>query len=126
MGIPRPFLLFFFLTGENIMCRMWKKGIEKMMKTVGEFRGEKVEKTLIFYTHTHTHTHTHTCNHWKAKKIADGDFSRIVRTDDSEDLFYTSFGFKSRSVREGYLNNAHIFFTLSFLHGLALKPNGIF
>ena len=23
------------------------------------FRGSKVEKTLIFYTHTHTHTHTH-------------------------------------------------------------------
>jgi hypothetical protein len=30
-----------------------------MSKIVYDFRGQKVAKTLIFYTHTHTHTHTH-------------------------------------------------------------------
>ena len=33
------------------------------MKKECYFRGAKVAKTLIFYTHTHTHTHTHTSNH---------------------------------------------------------------
>ena len=49
------------------------------------FRDQKVEKTLIFYTHTHTHTHTHTSNHCREEKIAFGDFNRNSRKVVSDD-----------------------------------------
>ena len=32
------------------------------------FKGQKVEKTLIFYTHTHTHTHVSTAKKFFARK----------------------------------------------------------
>ena len=48
-----------------------------MSKMMYDFRGLKMEKTLIFYTYIHTYIHT--SKYCRAEKIADGDFNRNSR-----------------------------------------------
>ena len=70
-----------------------------MNKNVFDFRGSKVEKTLIFYTHTHTHLSIA-----KQKKspmaILRGATERSIRYFCLR-WFEGAIRFKRRSVRKG-------------------------
>ena len=91
-----------------------------MSKKVCYLKGQKVLKTLIFYTHTHT------SNRCQAKKIAIADFNRKGRQGASDDLFYASFGFSAGLCGEVFSCPFYYSRALSYLpsHRSALKPNG--
>ena len=90
-----------------------------MNKNVFDFRGSKVAKTLIFYTHTHTHTHLSIAEQKKSPMaILRGATERSIRYFCLR-LFGGVIRFKRRSVRKGLLTLN--FYTFTFCMDLPLN-----
>ena len=107
------------MTGEIFMCRMREKKGEKMIKKMCYFRGEKVEKTLIFYTHTHTHTHTHVIIGKQKKSpvaILAELSGRTIRK-----IYFTLHAVLRAGLCEKVTLNAHIFLHFPSCMGLPLN-----